>query len=289
MEGMQDALKDMWRSVVAIAPKLAAFIVILVIGWIVAKLIGKAVDKILEKVGFDRAVERGGIKTALEQSKYDASTIVGKLVYYALLLFVLVLAFGVFGPNPVSDLLTRVVAFLPKLFVALIIIVVAAAIAGAVRDILASTLSGLSYGRMLATIASIFILGLGVIAALNQVGVAVTVTLPVLIAVLATIGGILVVGVGGGLIRPMQDRWARYLDTAEQESRNIRERVSGRREQVSGRRADDVRPTGTAYSGASPDYPQPSNQPQHAMPPNAGDQQQYPYGENQPPPPPTRP
>ena len=289
MQGMQDALKDMWRSVVAFAPKLAAFIVILVIGWIVAKLIGKAVGKILEKVGFDRVVERGGIKKALEQSKYDASTIVGKLVYYALLLFVLVLAFGVFGPNPVSDLLTRVVAFLPKLFVALIIIVVASAIAAAVRDLLASTLSGLSYGRMLATIASIFILGLGVIAALNQVGVAVTVTLPVLIAVLATIGGILVVGVGGGLIRPMQDRWARYLDTVEQESRNIRERVSGRREQVSGGRADDVSATGTAYSGASPDYPQPSsNQPPHAMPPNAG-YQQYPSGENQPPAPPTRP
>jgi MFS family permease len=261
MEGMQDALKDMWRSVVAFAPKLAAFIVILVIGWIAAKLIGKVAGKILEKVGFDRVVERGGIKKALEQSKYDASTIVGKLVYYALLLFVLVLAFGVFGPNPVSDLLTRVVAFLPKLFVALIIIVVASAIAAAVRDILSNALSGLSYGRMLATIASIFILGLGVIAALNQVGVAVTVTLPVLIAVLATIGGILVVGVGGGLVRPMQDRWARYLDTVEQESRNIRERVSGRREQVSGKQADDVSSTGTAYSDASPEYPQRSNQP----------------------------
>jgi hypothetical protein len=108
-----------------------------------------------------------------------------------------------------------------------------------------------------------------------------------LIAVLATIGGILVVGVGGGLIRPMQDRWARYLDTAEQESRNIRERVSGRREQVSGRRADDVSATGTVYPGASPDYPQPSNQPQHAMPPNAGYQRQDPYGENQPPAPPS--
>ena len=78
---MEDALKDMWGSVVGFAPKLVAFLVILVIGWIIAKLIGKAVDKILERVGFDRAVERGGVKKALEQSKYDASTIVGKIVY----------------------------------------------------------------------------------------------------------------------------------------------------------------------------------------------------------------
>ena len=48
-----------------------------------AKLIAKVIDKILERVGFDRAVERGGIRRALEQSKYDASTIISKIVFYA--------------------------------------------------------------------------------------------------------------------------------------------------------------------------------------------------------------
>lgn len=223
---MEDALRDMWRNVAAVAPKILVFILILVIGWIVAKLIAKAIDKVLERVGFDRAVERGGIRRALQNSKYDASTIVSKIVYYALLLFVLQLAFGVFGPNPVSALLSGVIAFLPKLFVAIIIVVVAAAIAAAVRDIVSNALSGLSYGRMLANIASIAILGLGVIAALNQVGIALTVTLPVLIAILGTVGGILVVGVGGGLIKPMQQRWEDYLTRAEHEGRKMREQMS---------------------------------------------------------------
>jgi hypothetical protein len=53
----------------------------------------------------------------------------------------------------------------------------------------------------------VLIIGFGVIAALDQVGVAGSVTTPVLIAVLATIGGVIVVGVGGGLVQPMQDRW----------------------------------------------------------------------------------
>ncbi|WP_238885409.1 mechanosensitive ion channel family protein [Mycobacterium sp. IDR2000157661] len=223
---MEDALRDMWRTVATIAPKLLVFILILIIGWIVAKLVAKAIDKVLERVGFDRAVERGGIRKALDNSKYDASTIVSKIVYYALLLFVLQLAFGVFGPNPVSNLLSGVIAFLPKLFVAIIIVVVAAAIAAAVRDIVTNTLSGLSYGRTLANIAAIAILGLGVIAALNQVGIALTVTLPVLIAILGTIGGILIVGVGGGLIKPMQQRWENYLNRAEEEGRKMREQMS---------------------------------------------------------------
>jgi hypothetical protein len=246
---MRDQLRDMWGSVIAIAPKLLLFLLILIVGWIVAKLIAKAVDKILERVGFDRAVERGGMRRALERSNYDASTIVSKIVYYALLLIVLNFAFGVFGPNPVSELIAGVIAFLPRLFVALIIVVVAAAIAAAVRDIVANALSGFSYGRLLATIASVFILGLGIIAALNQVGIALTVTLPVLIAVLATIGGILVVGVGGGLIKPMQNRWEDYLTRAEREGRTIRERRSGTEVTADRARETDYKWTADEHAG----------------------------------------
>jgi hypothetical protein len=271
---MEDALRDMWRTVAVLAPKIVVFILILVIGWIVAKLIAKAIDKVLERVGFDRAVERGGIRRALENSKYDASTIVSKIVYYALLLFVLQLAFGIFGPNPVSALLTGVIAFLPKLFVALIIVVVAAAIAAAVRDIVANALSGLSYGRMLANIASIAILGLGIIAALNQVGIALTVTLPVLIAILGTIGGILVVGVGGGLIKPMQQRWENYLTRAESESRNMREQRSADTgdmpTQYQPAAVGGPPPAGTPHPGPQHAGPaQTAYSPQHAAPPTA--------------------
>jgi len=234
-DNLSTALTDLWRSVAVFVPKFIGFLLILLIGWFVAKAIGKAVDKILERVGFDRAVERGGIKKALAKSRYDASGIVGKLVYYALLLFVLQLAFGIFGPNPISDLLTGVIAFLPKAVVAIIIIVIASAIAAAVRELIANTLGGLSYGRILANIASVFILGLGIIAALNQVGIATTVTMPVLIAVLATVAGILIVGVGGGLVRPMQSRWEQYLETMSQESGRIKAQVQqgpGAREQA---------------------------------------------------------
>lgn len=285
---MRDALNDMWRSVATFAPKLVAFLLILIIGLIVAKLISKAVDKILERVGFDRAVERGGVKRALANSRYDASTIAGKIVYYALVLFVLQLAFGVFGPNAISELLSGVIAFLPKLFVALIIVVVASAIAAAVRDLLSNSLSGLSYGRMLANIASVFILGLGIIAALNQIGIALTVTLPVLVAVLGTIGGILVVGVGGGLIKPMQHRWEDYLNKAEQESRNVRDKVSS--SQDSGRPQQPGQIGAAApgsYDGPSGQrHAQPGGEPPHgyqqpSYPPPA--QQQPPYGTNPPP------
>lgn len=219
------ALTDMWRAILLFVPKAIGFIAILVVGYLAARFLRRMVNRLLERIGFDRAVQRGGIGRFLARSRYDASDIVSTLVYYTILLFTLQLAFGLWGPNPVSDLISAVVAWLPNAIIAIIIVVVAAATAAAVRDIIGNTLSGLSYGRLLANLAAVFIVGLGVIAALNQIGIATTVTTPVLIAVLATVAGILIVGVGGGMVRPMQQRWERWLSRAEEESETVREQI----------------------------------------------------------------
>jgi hypothetical protein len=203
--------------VVTFVPKLLLALVILIVGLIIAKLISKAVDVLLERVGFDRLGERGGVKQALARSNLDASDVIAKIVYWAIVLLTLQFAFGVFGPNPISALLATIIGYLPNVIVAIIIVIIAAAIAQAVKTLLLAVLGGLSFGRALANIASVFIIFLGVVAALNQVGIAWTVTTPVLIAVLATIAGVIIVGVGGGLIRPMQQRWETYLSRAEAE------------------------------------------------------------------------
>ncbi|WP_353650017.1 hypothetical protein ABLG96_03400 [Nakamurella sp. A5-74] len=220
---MKQSLTNALSNIVTFLPKLLAFLLILLIGWFIAKMIAKAISKLLEKAGFDRAVERGGIKKALEKSSFDASDIVAKIVYYALMLFVLQLAFGVFGPNPISDLLTRLITFIPALIVAILIVIIAAAIAAAVKGLIQNTLGGLSYGKVLANVASIFILFLGVVAALNQVGIATTVTTPVLIAILAALVGVIVVGAGGGLIKPMQQRWEKTLAKYDEEKPKMAE------------------------------------------------------------------
>ncbi|HEY3465497.1 MAG TPA: hypothetical protein VGL47_10215 [Amycolatopsis sp.] len=242
-------ISDAWSAVATFVPKLLAFLIILVIGWLIAKAVAKLVDKALHRVGFDRLVERGGLKTMLARSKFDASDLISKLLYYALLLITLQIAFGVWGPNPVSALLTDIVAWLPRAAVAIIIVVVAAAIAKAAKDLISGTLSGLSYGKLLGTIASVFIWGLGIIAALNQIGVATTVTTPVLITVLATVGGIAVVGAGGGLIRPMQNRWERWLNRADHEVPRAAEQARQRGREDAMARSDAPTESFSAPSG----------------------------------------
>ncbi|XVS66382.1 mechanosensitive ion channel family protein [Actinosynnema sp. CA-299493] len=217
-QGIGDATGDALRNVVTFLPKLVGFLVVLLIGWIVARVLRAAVNKLLSRLNFDRAVQRGGLSEAMAKSKFDASGLVSQIVYYAVLLIALQIAFGVFGSNPVSTLLTEIVAWLPRAIVAIVIIVVAFAVARAVQDIATRALGGLSYGPTLGKAASWFIIALGVIAALNQIGVATTVTTPILITILATVGGIAVIGVGGGLIKPMQQRWEGWLTKAENEA-----------------------------------------------------------------------
>lgn len=216
------SLADLWRTIVLFVPRLVVFVLILIIGWIVAKVLEKIVDKVLERVGFDRAVERSGVGRVFEGGRYDASSLIARIVFYAILLITLQLAFSVFGPNPVSNLLTAVVAWLPLAIVAIIILVVAGAIAGAVKDIITGMLGGTSYGRWIGVAAAVFIWALGIIAALNQVGIATAVTTPILVTVLATVGAIIAIGVGGGLIRPMQQRWERWLGRIEEQAPQMR-------------------------------------------------------------------
>jgi hypothetical protein len=266
-QGIQDA----WRMIATFVPRLVAFLAILIIGWIVAKVLEKVVDKILERVGFDRAVDRSGVRRWLERSKYDASSLLARIVFYAIILITLQIAFSVFGPNPISALLTGVVAWLPRAIVAIVIIVVAGAVATAVKDILSGMLGGLSYGRLLATLAAVFIWALGIIAALNQIGVATTVTTPVLITVLATAGAIAAIGIGGGLVRPMQQRWERWLGRIEAEAPQARaqaEAYQRGREDAATMSADQTTPIRTAPGAPSrPDMPPTSGPPRSDMPP----------------------
>ncbi|GAA1811945.1 hypothetical protein GCM10009682_36630 [Luedemannella flava] len=252
-----DELTDFFGDAIMVVVKMLIFLAIMAVGWFVARWLYRWASTMLTRVGLDRAVDRGGLRRVM--GGWSASDLTARILQYALLLVTLQLALGVFGQNPVTDLINDIVAWLPQLFIAILIVVVAAAIAGAVKDVITRALHGLSYGRALGTAAQVGIIALGLIAALNQVGIGTSVTMPVLIAVLATVGGILVVGVGGGMIKPMQGRWERMLTRAESETATAGEQVRTNR----AAEADRMRkPPGgfsqPAYGGGSTVYGTPN-------------------------------
>jgi len=212
----QGGVSSAWSNVITFVPKLAAALLIILVGYLLAKVIASVLNKVLERVGFDRAVERGGLKQALARSKYDPSDIIAKLAFWLIFLVSLQIAFGVFGPNPISDLLQGLIAYLPNVFVAIVIIVVAAAIAKAVTDLGSNLLSSVSGGPMMAKGAGIAVLVFGAFAALDQLQIAPRIVTGLWYAILAIVVGSAVVAIGGGGIKTMQRYWERTAAKAEE-------------------------------------------------------------------------
>jgi hypothetical protein len=222
----QAGIENAWANVATFVPKLLAALVILLVGYFVAKAVASILNKVLERVGFDRVVERGGVRQVLARSRYDASDILAKLVFWTIMLLVLQLAFGVFGANPVSDLLRGLIAYLPNVFVAILILVIAAAIARAVTDLLSNLLGAVQGGQVLAKGAGVAILVFAIFAALDQLNIAPRIVTGLWYALLAAVVGSVIVAVGGGGIRTMQRYWERAAGRAETRGPELRDQVS---------------------------------------------------------------
>ena len=265
-------VSNAWSNVATFIPKFIVFLIILIIGYFIAKALAKLVARVLTRLGFDQLAERGGIKTALAHSKYDAAGILAKIVFYAIMLFVLDVASGVFGSNPISGFLHGIIAYLPLVFIAVVIIVITAAIAAAVKRLIENSLSGMPYANVLGNLAWGFILALGIIAAVNQLHIAQNVLNAVLYAALA---GIAVVAVGGGGIKTMSQRWeaasARFDAevlrlAAARNAPSLTDQASQAIPADPGRSSSGA--TGTRPAPAEP-YPQPDDEGNHPTAPGS--------------------
>ena len=218
----EQGLNDAWTRIASFVPKLLGFFAILIIGYFVAKTLARIADSLLERIGFDGWVERGSLKAAMERSKFDPSDVVAVIVFWSIFLIALQLAFGIFGDNPVSDLITGIIAYLPNVLVAIVILVIAAAVAKVVTEILGATLGAVQGGQWMARGAGMAILVIGVFAALNQLEIAPEIVNGLFYAILVAVVGSTIVAVGGGGIRTMQRYWERTTESLERTGSEIK-------------------------------------------------------------------
>ena len=210
-------ISDAWSKVASISPKVVVFLVILVLGRIVVGFLRRAFRKVLDRAGFNRVVERAGLTKALSMSGRTPSTTVAKLLGYALTLLVVTTAFAVFGANnPVSQMLNQIVAFLPKVFVAIAIVVVAGFVARVVRELVAGLLQGkVSNADLMAKGAGVGVMVIGAFAALNQLQIAPAIINGLFYAMLAVLVGSAIIAIGGGGIGPMRRQWEKAVNKIE--------------------------------------------------------------------------
>ncbi len=210
-------LNDMWSLIATTVPKLLFFLTVLLIGWFVVRIIRRVVARLLTRLGFDAAVERAGLAEALSSSNQRPSGTVAMLLYYALMLLVLTGAFAVFGAgNPISQLLTGIVAYLPRVFVAIAIVVIAGLIARKVTEIVRGLLADKVDGAAwVARAAGVAVMVIGAFSALSQLAIAPAIINGLFYALLAVIVGSAVIAIGGGGIAPMRRQWDKAIGRLE--------------------------------------------------------------------------
>ena len=207
-------IEDAWSDLAAFAPKLIAAVIVLVVGWFIARVIRKVVEKVLTKIKFDQYVDKAGIGAPIERAGYpDSGKLLAKLIYYMIMLTVLQLAIGVFGDSAVNEAFDGLIAFIPKLFIAIIIVVITGVVATTVRSLVEPAVSHLGVGPLLAKAAFVAIWVIGGFAAFDQLEVASDTVDTLFQTVTYSLGLILVIKFGVGGIWAARDRfWPAVYD-----------------------------------------------------------------------------
>lgn len=187
---------------IAFLPKLFGAFLLMVLGYGLAKLIRFATVRILGLMGFDRLIGRTAIQTVLERSgtKRSAREIVGLVGFWIIFLFFLISATETLGLSALSLALTGLAYYLPKIAIALLIIILGILAANFVRELinLACTSAGISQGAILAQAFYVAAILLIVVTAVNQLGIDTTLLNNTLIILVAGIiaGAALSFGLG---------------------------------------------------------------------------------------------
>lgn len=164
-------LQDLLRSFMSGVPKFFTAIVIAIIGLIIAKVVKKLIEKALVSINIDKIGEQLNEIEFVEKSniKIKISAVVSKIVYYFLILFFMVAATDVLGMPAVSELVLSIFNLIPRLIVAMIVLIVGTLIADGLKGIAQTGLEslGIPSARMIANFVFYFIMINIVISALT--------------------------------------------------------------------------------------------------------------------------
>jgi hypothetical protein len=182
-------------------PKVVGFLVILLIGWLIAAALARVVSTILRTVRFNDLAQRAGLSGFVAQMglRTDAAGFVALTAEWFVRLIVLVSAFDALGLPAVSQVLQQLLLWLPNLVVAIIALVIGGLAANALGRLVrgATAESGLGNPDLLASLARIAVWAFAIVVAMNQIGIATTL---VNMLFMAIVGGIaLALGLAFGL------------------------------------------------------------------------------------------
>jgi hypothetical protein len=222
-------------------PSVVGALLLLVIGWIIAGVIGGVLARFLRAVRVNELAQRAGVTGFLQRAKLqaDPAAVIGGLVkWYVRLVFVLMAANAV-GVTSVSGVVTQILAFIPNLLVALLFLGAFSWLASVAKDLVtgAAESANMPNGKMLGTLTFATVLAFGIVAAANQIGVAATLINTLFMGVVGALALAfgLAFGLGGrdhasAVLQDWRGRASQAIESSERRAVRPAQVVNGRQE-----------------------------------------------------------
>ncbi|GAA4863258.1 mechanosensitive ion channel family protein [Saccharopolyspora cebuensis] len=230
LQGLQSAFTQLLNYL----PQIIGALLVLLIGYVVARLIKAGLTKLLNKFRLDERMtsSQGGHYVERFSPRGSPARLVGTVVFAVIMVFVVSSAIGTLGIPALTGFMNTVLGYLPRVVAALLIFLVAAAVAGAVGGVAHRTMGDTPTGRVVRTAAPTLVMAIAVFMILTQLQIAptiVTITYVALIGALA-LGSALAFGLGGreaaaDLINSGYRRAQQEQETVKRDMRAGRERA----------------------------------------------------------------
>ena len=253
-----DSIQQGLNSFIGFIPNVIGFLIILLIGYIIAKVVKTAITKGLQALKLDRHLHDSDAGQYVEKVSPGASPskLIATVVFWFIFLFAISAAVGALKIAALTVFITKVQTFLPNIIVAVLIFVIAAALAGAVGGATHKLMGDTPTGKVVRAVVPGLILAIATFMVLNQLHIApaiVTITYAALIGMLA-LAGALAFGLGGRdlaakMLSDAYDKGQENKDQVKDDMRTGRDRAEARKDEAQTRvQAGNGPATGGAYS-----------------------------------------
>jgi hypothetical protein len=261
-----DSFQNTTDGIFAFLPNLLGFLVILLIGFIIAKVVSGVIRKLLEKVGVDRKLQESSASKYVDAALPGASPSSGiaKVVFWLIFIFFLTTAIGALGIPAATGFMNQVLAYLPNVIVAILIFVIAALVSGAVAGAAIKVMGDTPTGKVVAAVVPAVVMVIAGFMILEQLQIAPEIVRIAFTAIMfaLALGLALAFGLGGrelaaDMLRQAKDKGSDAADRAKQDAQLGKERAQDQLGSSSTETTGSTS-TGTTYDPSSTQQMPPS-------------------------------
>src|ERR687890_148927 len=218
---MFQPLENALSTVLGYIPQLIGAIIILIIGYVIARVLRAVVGRVLQGIGFDNWMERGGIKQFFDRAETNQTpaSILGALIFWFVFIIAITMAADALGIPQVSVVLGQLIAYIPSIIAAILILILAALLS----NFLSGIVRGATGSNLLSNIARYAIIIYAAFAAITELGIAVQLTAPTFLIILGAVALAAAIAFGFGAQGVARDIVEKAYERREEAKQTIQQ------------------------------------------------------------------